>query len=54
MTFLTRISLANRLIVGLVTLAIIIFGVLSIFALKQELLPWSPPRSRTPPKACRG
>jgi hypothetical protein len=39
MTSLTRISLANRLIVGLVTLAIIAFGVLSIFALKQELLP---------------
>jgi multidrug efflux pump subunit AcrB len=39
MTFLTRISLANRLIVGLVTLAIIVFGVLSIFALRQELLP---------------
>ncbi|HEX8489266.1 MAG TPA: efflux RND transporter permease subunit [Propionibacteriaceae bacterium] len=39
MTLLTRVSLANRLIVGLVTLAIIVFGVLSIFALKQELLP---------------
>ena len=39
MTFLTRISLANRLIVGLVTLAILVFGVLAIFSLKQELLP---------------
>lgn len=39
MTFLTRISLANRLIVGLITLAIIVFGVLAIFGLKQELLP---------------
>lgn len=39
MTFLTRLSLANRLIVGLVTLGIFIFGVLAIFSLKQELLP---------------
>ena len=39
MTSLTRISLANRLIVGLLTLAILIFGVVSIFSLKQELLP---------------
>lgn len=39
MTQLTRLSLANRLIVGLVTLAIIVFGVLATFALKQELLP---------------
>ena len=39
MTFLTRLSLANRLIVGLVALAILVFGVLSVFALKQELLP---------------
>ena len=39
MTHLTRLSLANRLIVGLLTLAIIVFGVLAIFSLKQELLP---------------
>ncbi|MET1004941.1 MAG: efflux RND transporter permease subunit [Propionibacteriaceae bacterium] len=39
MTFLTKISLANRLIVGLITLAIIGFGVSAIFSLKQELLP---------------
>lgn len=39
MTHLTRLSLANRLIVGLVAVAILVFGVLSIFALKQELLP---------------
>ena len=39
MTFLTRLSLANRLIVGLITLAIFVFGVLAIFSLKQELLP---------------
>lgn len=39
MTFLTRISLANRLIVGLITLAIIVFGVLATLSLKQELLP---------------
>jgi multidrug efflux pump subunit AcrB len=39
MTFLTRLSLANRLIVGLVTLAIFVFGVLATLSLKQELLP---------------
>jgi HAE1 family hydrophobic/amphiphilic exporter-1 len=39
MTQLTRLSLANRLIVGLATLAIVIFGVLATFALRQELLP---------------
>jgi multidrug efflux pump subunit AcrB len=39
MTRLTRLSLANRLIVGLVTIAIIVFGVLATFSLKQELLP---------------
>ncbi len=39
MTQLTRLSLANRLIVGLVAAAILVFGVLSVFALKQELLP---------------
>ena len=39
MTHLTRLSLANRLIVGLVTLAILVFGTLSVFALRQELLP---------------
>lgn len=39
MTHLTRLSLANRLIVGLVAVAILVFGVLAVFALKQELLP---------------
>ncbi len=39
MTSLTRLSLANRVIVGLVTLAIIVFGVLATRSLKQELLP---------------
>ena len=39
MTHLTRLSLANRLIVGLIALAIIVFGVLATFSLKQELLP---------------
>ncbi len=39
MTSLTRLSLANRLIAGLVTLAIIVFGVLATLNLKQELLP---------------
>jgi multidrug efflux pump subunit AcrB len=39
MTSLTRLSLANRMIVGLATLAIIAFGVLATLNLKQELLP---------------
>ena len=39
MTHLTRLSLANRLIVGMVTIAIVIFGVLSALSLRQELLP---------------
>jgi multidrug efflux pump subunit AcrB len=39
MTSLTRLSLANRVIVGLATIAIIVFGVLATFNLKQELLP---------------
>src|SRR5919112_2955316 len=39
MTQLTRLSLANRLIVGLATLAIVIFGVLATFASRRELLP---------------
>ena len=39
MTFLTRASLKNRLIVGLTTLAIAVLGVFSMGALKQELMP---------------
>ena len=39
MTQLTRLSLANRLIVGLATIAIVIFGVLAAASLRQELLP---------------
>src|SRR5215207_10197127 len=39
LTSLTRLSLANRMIVGLATLAIIVFGVLATINLKQELLP---------------
>ena len=39
MTSLTRLSLANRVIAGLATLAIIVFGVLATLNLKQELLP---------------
>jgi multidrug efflux pump subunit AcrB len=38
-TSLTRLSLANRMIVGLATLAIVVFGVLATLNLKQELLP---------------
>jgi multidrug efflux pump subunit AcrB len=39
MTQLTRLSLANRLIVGMATIAIVIFGVLATLSLRQELLP---------------
>ena len=39
MTQLTRLSLANRLIVGMITIAIVVFGVLATFSLRQELLP---------------
>jgi multidrug efflux pump subunit AcrB len=39
MTSLTRLSLANRMIVGLATLATVVFGVLATLNLKQELLP---------------
>ena len=39
MTFLTRTSLKNRLIVGLTTLAVAVVGLFSMSALKQELMP---------------
>lgn len=39
MSFLTRLSLANRLIVGLITAAIVAFGLFAVGSLKQELLP---------------
>ena len=39
MTSLTRLSLANRLIVALISIAIVVFGVLATRSLKQELLP---------------
>jgi len=39
MTSLTRLSLANRLLVGLVSLAVVVFGVLATLSLRQELLP---------------
>ncbi|MGO2139295.1 MAG: efflux RND transporter permease subunit [Leucobacter sp.] len=39
MTPLTRLSLKNRLIVGLVTLAVAALGIISMGALKQELMP---------------
>ena len=39
MSFLTRTSLRNRLIVGLTTLAVAVLGVFSMSALKQELMP---------------
>lgn len=37
--FLTRLSLANRLLVGLVTAAIAVLGVFAAGALKQEMMP---------------
>ena len=39
MSFLMRLSLANRLIVGLITAAIVVFGLFAVGSLKQELLP---------------
>ncbi|TDP93326.1 HAE1 family hydrophobic/amphiphilic exporter-1 [Leucobacter luti] len=39
MSFLTRTSLMNRLIVGLITLAIAVLGIFSMNSLKQELMP---------------
>jgi HAE1 family hydrophobic/amphiphilic exporter-1 len=39
MTALTRASLKNRLVVGLLTAAIAVFGLFSMSALKQELMP---------------
>ncbi|MCA0379210.1 MAG: efflux RND transporter permease subunit [Actinobacteria bacterium] len=39
MTFLTRTSLKNRLVVGLITAAIAVFGIISMGSLKQELMP---------------
>ena len=39
MSWLTRISLRNRSIVGLGVVAVIIFGVIAIGSLKQELMP---------------
>ena len=39
MSFLSRISIANRSLVALVTLAIIIFGLIAAPSLKQELFP---------------
>ncbi|MFF2273763.1 efflux RND transporter permease subunit [Agromyces sp. NPDC058136] len=39
MTFLTKLSLANRAIVGLVTIVIVGFGLFATTSLKQELLP---------------
>ena len=39
MTSLTRASLKNRLLVGLITAAVALFGLISMGALKQELMP---------------
>ncbi|HZA17099.1 MAG TPA: efflux RND transporter permease subunit, partial [Pseudonocardiaceae bacterium] len=39
MTWLTRLSLTNRAIVGLITTLIIVLGAISTMSLRQELLP---------------
>ncbi|MGH3756075.1 MAG: efflux RND transporter permease subunit, partial [Pseudonocardiaceae bacterium] len=39
MTWLARLSVANRAIVGLVTVLVVVFGVISTAALRQELFP---------------
>nr|WP_232531096.1 efflux RND transporter permease subunit [Microlunatus antarcticus] len=43
---MTRLSLVNRLVVALLSIAVVIFGVVAITALKQELIP-----STTAPQA---
>jgi len=39
MTWLARLSLANRAIIGMVTVLLVVFGLISVTALRQELLP---------------
>ena len=39
MSHLTRLSLVNRLVVALLSIAVVIFGVVAITTLKQELIP---------------
>ena len=39
MTWLTRLSLRNRALVGLASVLVAIFGVISMTSLKQELIP---------------
>ena len=39
MSFLTRLSLANRLVVALVSMAVVAFGLFGVSALRQELIP---------------
>ena len=39
MSLLTRLSLVNRLVVALLSIAVVIFGVVAITTLKQELIP---------------
>ncbi len=46
MSYLTRLSLVNRLVVALLSIAIVIFGVVAVTSLKQELIP-----STTAPQA---
>src|SRR4051794_27408078 len=38
-SYLTRLSLVNRLVVALLSIAVVIFGVVSLTTLKQELIP---------------
>ncbi|HEY0238446.1 MAG TPA: efflux RND transporter permease subunit [Friedmanniella sp.] len=39
MSLLTRLSLVNRLVVALLSIAVVIFGVVAVTTLKQELIP---------------
>ncbi|GAA3552621.1 hypothetical protein GCM10022197_04590 [Microlunatus spumicola] len=39
MSLLTRLSLVNRLVVALLSIAVVIFGIVAITSLKQELIP---------------
>jgi len=38
-SWLTKMSLRNRSIVGLVVLAVVVFGAIAVSGLKQELIP---------------
>ena len=46
MSRLARLSLANRSLVGLAAVAVIVFGLIATASLKQELIPVAPAPGR--------